>query len=195
MKIVNIKFFYTSTNHSYTNHVKDDYIKNNNVFYYLVILLSNYFVIQLFCYPIILNVFNKYKYQRNMASINLNTLNFIHNFNSSNITIFNICGFHHCFFCEQNIILHHRIFPDPFCLTAQNNPVVIDLRYFYGSPSESNHKINQNKNFSSNIFENSPQIAFNKFCITYVFVKNSVNLFKMNCKRIKKFFKSKNCKQ
>ena len=37
------------------------------------------------------------------------------------------------------MILHHCIFFYPFNLTVQNNPVVIDLRYLYGSTLESNH--------------------------------------------------------
>ena len=53
MKAVDTSFFCILTNHSYTNHVKDSYIKDNN--------MSNYPAIQLFCYPIILNIFDKYK--------------------------------------------------------------------------------------------------------------------------------------
>ena len=35
----------------------------------------------------------------------LNALNLVYNLNSNNTTIFNTCGFHHCSFCEQNVII------------------------------------------------------------------------------------------
>ena len=46
-------FFYILINYSYMGHVRNNYIKNNNI--------SNYFAIQLFYYPIISNIFDKYK--------------------------------------------------------------------------------------------------------------------------------------
>ena len=63
-----------------------------------------------------------------MAPLSLDALNFIHNFNFSNTTIFSTCGFCYCFFCEQNVILRQDILPDPFGLTAQNHPVVVDSK-------------------------------------------------------------------
>ena len=75
-----------------------------------------------------------------MAPLNLNVLNFVHNFNSNNIIISSTCGFHHCSLREQNVILRQDILPDPFGLTAQNNPVVIDpkepLQRYLGKHSQ-----------------------------------------------------------
>ena len=76
-----------------------------------------------------------------MILMNLNILNFIHNFNFNNTVIFNTCSFHHYFFHEQNIIFHHCIFFYSFCLTAQNNFVIIDLNHFYKNTLESNYNI------------------------------------------------------
>ena len=86
-----------------------------------------------------------------MTFMNLNVLNFIHNFNFSNTIIFSTCGFHHCSLREQDIILRHCILLSPSCLAAQNNPVVIDLRYLYGSTLESNHNIHLLSKHSANI--------------------------------------------
>ena len=121
-------FFCISINHNHINHMTSKMVKkNNNKF---IILFFHYFIFNI----------RKYIYNStNVVFMNLNVLNFIHNLNPNNIIIFNTCGFHHCFFHEQNIILRHYILHDPFCLTTQNNPMVIDLRYLYGSTSESNH--------------------------------------------------------
>ena len=63
--------------------------------------------------------------------MNPNALNLIHRFNFSNTAIFNSCGFYFCSLREPNVILGHRILPVLFYLAAQNNPVVIDLRYSF----------------------------------------------------------------
>ena len=77
--------------------------------------------------------------QCNITFMNLNALNFIYNFNFNNTISLNICSFYYCFFREQDVIFHYCIFLGSFSLAAQNNPVVIDLRYLYGSTLESNH--------------------------------------------------------
>ena len=76
-----------------------------------------------------------------MVLLSHNVLNFIYRFSPSNTIIFNSCGFHFCSFREQDVIFRHRILLLLFCLAAQNNPVVIDLRYSFGSTLESNHNI------------------------------------------------------
>ena len=45
--------------------------------------------------------------------MNLNVLNFIYNFNSSNTIIFNIYRFHYYFFHEQNIVFYYYMFSIP----------------------------------------------------------------------------------
>ena len=116
-------FFYILINHNYTNHVTGKMVKkNNNKFFTLFLIFLN-----------------KYITTQNIVFIKFNALNFVHNFNFNNTIIFNTYNFHHCFFHEQNMIFCHRILLYPFGLTAQNNPVVIDLRYLYGSTLESNH--------------------------------------------------------
>ena len=59
---------------------------------------------------------------------------------------------------------------------------------------ENYKNISLNKNFLLNMFENLLKIVFNKFCVVYAFVKYLTNLFKINCKKNEKIFKSKNCK-
>ena len=80
-----------------------------------------------------------------MVLMNFDALNFIYNFNSNNIIIFNTCSFHYCFFREQDVILRRCILPNPFDLTAQNNLVVINseelLRKYLGKQSQ--HKRQQ----------------------------------------------------
>ena len=76
-----------------------------------------------------------------MASFSHNALNLVHRFNPNNTATFSSCGFHFRSPREQDVILRHRISPVLFCLAAQNNPVVIDLRYSFGSTLESNHNI------------------------------------------------------
>ena len=74
-----------------------------------------------------------------MASFSHGALNLVHRSSPSNTAISSSCGFHLCSLREPDVILHHRILPVLFCLAAQNNPVVIDLRYSFGSTLESNH--------------------------------------------------------
>ena len=53
--------FFLYINQSQLHKSCNNYIKNNNIFCYLIIQLFCYPFIQLFCYPIIPNVFNEYK--------------------------------------------------------------------------------------------------------------------------------------
>ena len=73
--------------------------------------------------------------------MNFNALNFVYNFNSSNTIIFNTCSFHYCSFREQNVITCHHIFLYFFCLTVQNNFVIINLKRFYKNILEDNYNI------------------------------------------------------
>ena len=84
---------------------------------------------------------NVYK-NTNIVFMYFNVLNFIYNFSFNNTNIFNSYSFHYCFFCEQDIIFCQCILFGFFCLTVQNNFVVIDLKYFYRSSSENNYNKN-----------------------------------------------------
>ena len=94
-----------------------------------------------------------------MAFLSFGVLNFVHSFSSNNTVIFSTYGFHCCFFREQDVILRHCILPDFFCLTAQNNPVVIDLGYLYGSTLESNHNTRPAISQAASFFALSPHIS------------------------------------
>ena len=59
------------------------------------------------------------------------TLNFICNFNSSNVIIFNIHNFHFILFYKYKTIFHHCIFFNSFYLILQNNSIIINLKNFY----------------------------------------------------------------
>ena len=46
-----------------------------------------------------------------MVLMSSNVLNHVHRFSLSNTAIFSSCGFHFCFFHEQDVIFRHCILP------------------------------------------------------------------------------------
>ena len=110
-----------------------------------------------------------------MAPMSPGALNLVHSSSPSNTATSSSCGFHHCSLREQDVILRHRILPVLFCLAAQNNPVVIDLRYSFGSTLESNH----NKYITNSILSRVMAFKDFSFCIQHRHNQNKVIKFDM----------------